>query len=213
MNGREPERAAMVGTQVAGRGITDTKVLDLMRKVPRHLFAGPKHENEAYEDHPLPIGEGQTISQPYMVALMTQELGPDRGMKVLEIGTGSGYQTSLLAELAGEVFTVERHKNLSEKAQKSLKDLGYSNIRFKTGDGTLGWKENAPYDRIIVTAGSKGIPDALTEQLSQNNGIMILPVGSSSVQVLTKVIRKGNKIETSNITTCVFVPLVGKYGW
>ena len=205
-------REQMVANQIAARGISDTRVLDAMRKVPRHLFCQPPDRPDTYADHPLDIGEGQTISQPYMVALMTQELrltGPER---VLEIGTGSGYQTAILAELAAEVFSVERIRFLAERAQQVLAAQGYANVRVFVGDGTLGWPDGAPYDRILVTAGAPDIPPALTDQLA-DGGILVAPVGDRHVQVLTTVTREGSQLRRKAGPACVFVRLIGEQGW
>ncbi len=206
------EREQMVLHQIAARGIDDARVLAAMRKVPRHLFCRPAGRPDAYADHPLDIGEGQTISQPYMVALMTQELhlaGPER---VLEIGTGSGYQTAILAELAAEVFSVERIGSLAERARGILAAQGYNNVRVFVGDGTLGWPGGAPYDRILVTAGAPDVPAALTEQLA-DGGILVAPVGDQHVQVLTTVTRKGDRLHRETGPACVFVRLIGEQGW
>jgi len=165
----------------------------------------------AYADFPVPIGEGQTISQPYIVALMTECLDLRGEEKVLEIGTGSGYQTAILAELAKEIYSVERFKNLAESAEAVVNELGYKNIKIKVGDGTLGWPEMGPFDRIIITAASPRIPLPLTEQLKES-GKLILPLGESFSQVLTAVEKKKGKLESIEICGCIFVPLVGKYG-
>ena len=202
----------MVREQLVPRGITDLKILNAFRKVPRHNFLPQKYAASAYEDCPLPIGTGQTISQPYMVALMTQclELTPE--VTVLEVGTGSGYQTAILAELASVVYSVERLQSLTEKAKTVLKDLGYQNIRIKVGDGTIGWSEYAPYDRIIVTAGAPSIPKPLVAQLKAA-GELVIPIGGSFNQTLTRARKLKKKIEINQICSCVFVPLMGKHGW
>ena len=202
----------MVSAHLICRGVTDPKVIEAFRKVPRERFVSPEYEDSAYDDNPLPIGRGQTISQPYMVGLMTQELGLTGGEKVLEIGTGSGYQSAILAEIAGEVFSVERDPELSRRAAGVLGGLGYGNVRFLCGDGTLGWKENAPYDAMIVTAGSPDIPDPLKEQLAEG-GRLVIPVGPFYGQTLIRVTRKGKTFRAQTVCGCVFVPLVGKFGW
>jgi protein-L-isoaspartate(D-aspartate) O-methyltransferase len=205
-------REMMVQTQLIPRGIRDERVLSAMRKVPRHLFVPDYLQEEVYGDYPLPIGEGQTISQPYMVALMTQCLELKGPEKVLEIGTGSGYQTAILAELAEKVYSIERIELLASGARKVLVELGYKNIFIRVGDGTLGWPEEAPFDRIMVTAGAPKIPFSLTEQLPEG-GKLAIPVGSSFSQTLTVVEKKGGKLETREICSCVFVPLLGIHGW
>jgi protein-L-isoaspartate(D-aspartate) O-methyltransferase len=208
----EEQRDQMVKRQLVSRGIKDERVLEAMRKVPRHFFVPEKLRESAYYDGPLSIGEGQTISQPYMVALMTECLGLKGGEKVLEVGTGSGYQTAILAELAEHVYTIERVPILLEKAQQVLTHLGYKTIKFKGGDGTNGWREESPFDGIIVTAGAPDISQVLVEQLN-DGGVLIIPVGSRYSQSLYKVTKKGDKFEKEERTLCVFVPLIGKYGW
>jgi protein-L-isoaspartate(D-aspartate) O-methyltransferase len=208
----EEQRDQMVKRQLVSRGIKDERVLEAMRKVPRHFFVPEKLRESAYYDGPLSIGEGQTISQPYMVALMTECLGLKGGEKVLEVGTGSGYQTAILAELAEHVYTIERVPILLEKAQQVLTHLGYKTIKFKGGDGTHGWREESPFDGIIVTAGAPDIFQVLVEQLN-DGGVLVIPVGSRYSQILYKVTKKGYKIEKEERTLCVFVPLIGKYGW
>jgi len=206
------ERLAMVEEQLRRRGIYDQRVLDVMAKIPRHLFVSYEHQVAGYEDRPLPIGEGQTISQPYMVAVMTQTLELCGDERVLEIGTGSGYQTAILAELAKTVFTIERIQTLIQRAQKTLQELGYENIFFLTGDGTKGWPEKAPFDGIMVTAGAPEVPPTLTSQLAEG-GRLVIPVGPRYTQTLYKVTRKGKEFKEEDITGCVFVPLVGDFGW
>lgn len=204
-------RKRMVEEQLIPRGINDQRVLDAFRKVERHKFIPIELQSTAYADYPVPIGEGQTISQPYIVALMTESLSLTGQEKVLEIGTGSGYQTAILAESAGEVFTIERFDSLAKKAQKMLDELGYKNIKIKVEDGTLGWKQEAPFDRIIVTAASLSIPSPLIEQLKEG-GKLIMPLGESFSQVLTLGTKKNGQLEQTQICGCVFVPLVGKFG-
>ncbi len=202
----------MVETQLIPRGIKDQRVLAALRKVPRHLFAGESNLPNAYDDMALSIGEGQTISQPYMVAIMTELLELSGEEKVLEIGTGSGYQGAILAELAKEVYTIERIPVLSERAASMFLALSYKNIYVKTGDGTLGWPQEAPFDRIIITAAAPKIPDPLLDQLGMN-GILVIPVGSRFSQTLLKIRMTEDGIVEKHYTPCVFVPLIGKYGW
>ena len=205
-------RERMVRDQFIARGITDQRVLAAFYKVEREKFVPSEVRNNAYADFPLSIGEGQTISQPYMVALMTQSLELKGDEKILEIGTGSGYQTAILAELARKVYSVERMRALAERARKLLEKLGYSNVKILLGDGTLGWEESSPYDRILVTAGAREIPQPLTDQLEEE-GIMVIPVGNSYSQDLRVVRKRKNRIKTARVEKCVFVPLIGKYGW
>jgi protein-L-isoaspartate(D-aspartate) O-methyltransferase len=202
----------MVDEQIARRGICDEKVLSAFRKVPRHAFIPEEFHASAYSDHPLPIGEDQTISQPYMVALMTECLKLKGGETVLEIGTGSGYQAAILAEIAGEVFSVERLKALADRASAALARLGYRNFSVKVDDGTLGWAEYSPYDGIIVTAAAPQIPATLARQLKEG-GRLVIPVGDRFSQVLTVAKRTGNDLELERVCGCVFVPLVGREGW
>ena len=202
----------MVQVQLVSRGITDEDVLRVMEKVPRHRFVPEDMAESAYGDHPLPIGEGQTISQPYMVALMTQCLELKGVEKVLEIGTGSGYQSAILAELASEVYTIERIEKLYDKASKVLKALGCGNIQFKVGDGSSGWSEFAPYDGIIVTAGSPDTPRVFEEQLNEG-GRLVIPVGGYYSQELVVMQKTNGKLKKRDVCGCVFVPLIGKYGW
>jgi protein-L-isoaspartate(D-aspartate) O-methyltransferase len=203
----------MLEKDLVPRGIKDRRVLDVMLKVPRHLFLGEAQKMSAYEDHPLPIGEGQTISQPFMVALMTQALELNGEESVLEIGTGSGYQTAILGELARKVYSVERVPSLTGKARSILDSLGYRNILVKLSDGTLGWEEHAPYDRILVTAGAPSVPGPLLDQLAPG-GILVIPVGGNSVQELVRVRKRpdGTTFE-EKMGGCVFVRLVGRHGW
>jgi protein-L-isoaspartate(D-aspartate) O-methyltransferase len=202
----------MVDEQIAARGIKDRRVLSAMGRVPRHLFVEEALRDSAYGDHALPIGEQQTISQPYMVALMTETLALKGSERVLEIGTGSGYQTAVLAELAAQVYSVERIDSLAAKARRLLASLGYRNVQIKVFDGTYGWKEVAPFDAILVTAGSPEIPMPLTEQLKEG-GRMVIPVGERTAQVLKKVTKTSAGIEVTALTGCVFVPLIGGHGW
>lgn len=206
-------REKMVESQIKNRGIIDEKVLKAMLKVPRHLFVDPALRDQAYGDYPLPIGEGQTISQPYIVALMTEALDLKGNERVLEIGTGSGYQTAILAEIALWVYTIEKYPTLQERAKKILiQELGYKNITFKIGDGTLGWKEASPFDAIIVTAASPQIPPPLIEQLGEG-GRIVIPVGDEFSQMLIKGIKKGGKLQTKTLEPVRFVKLIGAYGF
>lgn len=203
-------REEMVSRQLASRDIRDERVLSAFRKVPRHEFVPPDMREGAYADHPLPIGSGQTISQPYMVALMTQCLEIEEGDRVLEIGTGSGYQAAILAELAREVYSVERHGDLAEKASRLLSR--YPNVVIRVGDGTEGWPEHAPYNGIIVTAGAPDAPQPLLDQLAEG-GRLVVPVGGSFSQTLVVYTRKGDSFGKKPVCGCVFVPLLGKHGW
>jgi protein-L-isoaspartate(D-aspartate) O-methyltransferase len=205
---REDERLRMVATQLRPRGIEDERVLAAMARVPRHLFVPAPAAPFAYADEPLPIGRGQTISQPYIVAYMTEALRIRAGGKVLEIGTGSGYQTAVLAEVAGEVWTVELVEELSLRAKTQLEALGYIGIHFRVGDGSTGWPEAAPFDGIIVTAAAPSVPEALEDQLAAG-GRMIVPVGSGS-QELVLVRREGSSFRRKRLIGVRFVPLVGR---
>lgn len=193
------------------RGITDERLLRAMAKVPRHLFVPPPFTNRAYDDSALPIGMMQTISQPYTVAFMTQALGVKPGDKVLEVGTGSGYQAAILAEMGAHVFTIERHMELLTRARKILEKLGYR-VASKVGDGTLGWSEFAPYNGIIVTAAAPDVPDPLLKQLA-DGGKLVIPVGDLDVQNLLVVTRRGEEVERKEVFGFKFVPLIGKMGW
>jgi protein-L-isoaspartate(D-aspartate) O-methyltransferase len=205
-------RLAMVDRQLVARGITDAGVLRAMREVPRHMFVSESVRHEAYADSPLPIGEGQTISQPYMVAIMTELLKLKGYERVLEIGTGSGYQASILSLVCHWVYTIERIPSLSDRAKVATEAIGYTNITFLVGDGTLGHPEEAPYDGIIVTAGAPVIPDSLVKQLAMG-GRLVIPVGDRFSQTLKRVIRTPSGTITENHTGCRFVDLVGKHGW
>jgi protein-L-isoaspartate(D-aspartate) O-methyltransferase len=202
----------MVEEQLRGRGIQDARVLGLMGAVPRHLFIDPTFSSRAYSDHALPIGQEQTISQPYMVALMTQTLGLMGDEKVLEIGTGSGYQTTMLAELAERVFTIERIPEIGIAARERLTGMGYSNVIFRIGDGTMGWREMSPFDRVIVTAGAPHVPSFLEDQL-RIGGWGIVPVGDASNQSLVRVTRFDTGLSEEVLCSCTFVPLIGREGW
>jgi len=205
-------RERMVKNQLIARGIKDERVLQVMGKIPRHLFIEDALYGEAYNDHPVPIGEKQTISQPYIVALMTEALELKGNENTLEIGTGSGYQTAILAELSSRVYTIERIKSLLRNARKLLSQLRYDNILFKAFDGTLGWKEYAPFDAIIVTAGAPHLAKPLIDQLA-DNGRMIIPVGDRYSQELIKIIRKGKDLKQKSLGGCRFVNLIGAHGW
>jgi protein-L-isoaspartate(D-aspartate) O-methyltransferase len=207
------ERQRMVDHDLRRRGIQDPRVLDAMGSVPRHLFVPWSDRTHAYEDRALPLEVGQTISQPYIVAYMTEALDLRAGDRVLEVGTGSGYQAAVLARLATEVFTVERIGDLQGAAREVLEDLGVSNVRFLVGDGTLGWPEHAPYDRILVTAGAPDVPGPLKAQLSPDGGRMVIPVGDPDLQELVAVTRIGNAWTAEPLLGCRFVPLVGDEGW
>jgi protein-L-isoaspartate(D-aspartate) O-methyltransferase len=207
---RAREREQMVAQQIAAppRGVRDEHTLAAMRKVPRHLFVPPEVAGQAYADHPLPIGHGQTISQPYIVAFMTEALHLDGDEKVLEVGTGSGYQAAVLAEIVSRVYTIEIVAPLAEEARARLKDLGYSNVEVRAGDGYQGWPEAAPFDAIIVTAAAPRIPEPLMEQLS-DGGRLILPVGDA-VQELVVVTRRGDRFEKKRVLPVRFVPMTGE---
>jgi protein-L-isoaspartate(D-aspartate) O-methyltransferase len=208
----ELDRLRMVEGQLKSRGISDERVLQAMGKVPRHKFVPQDCQESAYTDGPLPIGEGQTVSQPYMVGIMTQCLELKGEEKVLEVGTGSGYQSAVLMELARELFTIERIPSLAERAKSVLSELSYDRFHLKVADGTKGWPEEAPFDGIIVTAGAPVVPETLIDQLNEG-GRMVIPVGSRFSQRLYKTIKKAGKIIQEEDTMCVFVPLIGEYGW
>lgn len=205
-------REKMVKTQLIPRGIKDPRVLKAMEEVRRDLFVEEALVGEAYNDHPLPIGHNQTISQPFIVALMTEALALKGDEKVLEIGTGSGYQTAVLAKLADRVYTVERIRPLMVKARTLLADLNYHNILFKAFDGTLGWDEYASYDAIIVTAGAPTVPQPLLDQLAEG-GRLVIPIGNRLSQELIKATRKKGSYMQENLGGCRFVDLVGVHGW
>jgi protein-L-isoaspartate(D-aspartate) O-methyltransferase len=206
------KRKAMVRRQIRSRGIVDPRVLATMERVPRHLFLPPYLWNEAYRDFPLPIGEGQTISQPFIVALMTEALELSGDEKVLEIGTGVGYQTAILAELAKSVFTIERIATLAEAAAENLQALGYKNVYGTVGDGTLGLPEEAPFDRIIATGALPSLSEALQEQVV-DGGVIVLPIGEMWEQQLVKLRRTGSTFTRERLCACCFVPLLGRFGW
>lgn len=209
---RAKSRQRMVETQLIKRGIIDKRVLEAFTRVPRHRFVADAFIGQAYEDYPLPIGSGQTISQPYMVAAMTECLELKGRETILEIGTGSGYQTAILADLAERVYTVERIEELAHEARRKVEALGYHNVAFRVGDGTIGWQEFAPYDRIIVTAGSPSIPTSLLDQLG-DEGVMVIPIGGESIQQLNQIRKHKGHAVRKELFNCVFVPLLGKEGW
>ncbi len=206
------ERDRMVADQLVKRGIADPLVLEAMRSIPRHLFVDAALRDKAYGDHPLPIGEGQTISQPFMVARMTELLRLTGKEKVLEIGTGSGYQAAVLARLAARVCTVERIPKLAARARETLEAIGVSNVWVRTANGTFGWPDEAPFDRIVVTAGGPAVPPPLFEQLSEG-GRMVMPVGSEDSQQLQVVDKVAGEAKVTEDSGCVFVKLIGKYAW
>jgi len=205
-------RKQMLQTQLVKRGIHDPRTLKGMGRVPRERFVKEEYRHRAYDDCPLPIGENQTISQPYMVGLMTEALQLKGEEKVLEIGTGSGYQTAILAELAKRVYSIERIPDLAARAEEMLRQLGYRNHLIQVGDGSLGDPEHAPFDAILVTAGSPAIPSSLKEQLAPN-GRLVIPVGSRGYQRLFRVTRQEKTFLTENLGGCLFVPLIGAEGW
>jgi len=206
-------RAKMVREQLAGpgRGITNARVLEVMGRVPRHEFVPASEQDEAYHDHPLPIGHGQTISQPYIVAFMTEALDPKPTDRLLEIGTGSGYQAAVLSELVAEVYSIEIVKPLAEQAQETLQRLGYQNVRVKAGDGHQGWPEHAPFDAIIVTCAPERVPQPLVDQL-RDGGKMIVPVGGGFQQELVLLEKRGNEVRQRAVLPVRFVPMTGQAG-
>ena len=206
------ERERMVDEQLVARGVADPRVLEAMKRVPRHLFLEEALRDRAYGDHPLPIGDGQTISQPFIVGRMTELLGLTGREKVLEIGTGSGYQAAVLGELGARVCTIERLPRLATRARQTLEALGYRNVWVRTANGTLGWPDEAPFDRILVAAGGPSVPPPLFEQLAEG-GRMVIPVGDAAGQVLKVVEKVRGEMRTSEHAACVFVKLVGKYAW
>ena len=205
-------RERMVRQQIAARGIRAERVLDAMRSVPRHLFIPLESRHSAYMDGPLSIGQGQTISQPYIVALMTEALELKCHGGVLEIGTGSGYQAAILSQLASHVYTVERIPELASRAQDMFHQLGYDNISMHVGDGTLGWLEHAPYKAIIITAAAPEIPRPLTDQLAEG-GRLVAPIGGSWSQSLVRVRKQRGHLRRQELTSVAFVPLIGQHGW
>jgi len=202
----------MVKNHLARRDIRDKRVLKVMGNLPRHKFVPPIDQDEAYTDHPLDIGQNQTISQPYMVALMSQELALSGTERILEIGTGSGYQTAIIASLSQSVYTIERIDTLAKTAQKTLNALGFENIHFATQDGSLGWPDEAPFDRIIVTAGAPDIPESLLEQLAED-GRMVIPIGPIDHQSLNVVKKENGQLIKHTACECLFVKLIGQEAW
>lgn len=211
-DGYEIARNTMVETQLVGRGITDKKILDAFRSIPRHLFLPEALRSQAYSDYPLPIGEGQTISQPYIVAYMTELLKLKKTDKVLEVGTGSGFQAAVLSSIVDKVFTIERVLSLAKATRQLLQSLGYNNIIEKIGDGTLGWKEFAPYDAIIVTAGGHSVPENYIDQL-EVGGRLVIPFGTEESQELWRFTKTPKGVRKENLGKVKFVKLVGKKGW
>jgi protein-L-isoaspartate(D-aspartate) O-methyltransferase len=205
-------RQEMVERQLRKRGIRDERVLAAMLAVPRHEFVAPELAGEAYGDRPLPIGQSQTISQPFMVAAMAEALGLSGGERVLEIGAGSGYQAAVLSLLASEVHTVELHEDLASEAAERLRRLGYANVHVHVGDGTLGWPEAGPFDAIIVTAAAPDVPPPLMAQLAEG-GRLIIPVGNADEQRLLRIEKHGDAFTTRPLYHCRFVPLFGQFGW
>jgi protein-L-isoaspartate(D-aspartate) O-methyltransferase len=208
----ERQREEMVRQQIAARGITDLEVLAAFRKVPRHLFVSEALRDQAYGDYPLPIGERQTISQPYIVAEMTQALELNEDDRILEIGTGSGYQAAILAEVVYRVYTIERIRSLYAQARKLLDKLHYHNIVMRCSDGTSGWQDESPFDAIMVTAGAPDIPEKLLDQLAEG-GRMVVPIGNQHSQDLIKYTKDKNGVHKSNLGGCRFVKLIGAHGW
>ena len=208
----EVKKKSMIDSQLKSRGISSFEVLRAMSVVPREKFVSSEFIEAAYNDGPLSIGSGQTISQPYMVAMMTEALMLSNNGKVLEIGTGSGYQSAVLREITTEVYSIERISSLVEKARKVLFSLGYSDLVIRVGDGTLGWPEESPFDAIIVTSGSPKVPETLLSQL-KDGGRMVIPVGSISHQRIIRITKKEGNFNKEELLSCVFVPLIGEHGW
>lgn len=208
----EAARQEMVERQIRQRGIRSPRVLEAMASVPRHLFVPAQLAINAYRDEPLPIGEGQTISQPFMVAAMAEALSLEGFEKVLEVGAGSGYQAAVLSHLAREIFAVESQPNLVAEARERLAQQGYSSVRIVEGDGSLGWPADAPYEAILVTAAAPSVPPPLVEQLAEG-GRLVIPVGSAKDQELIRIVKNGAKVARQSLFACRFVPLLGRYGW
>ncbi len=208
----EIARRQMVERQIKGRGVQDPLVIEAMLRIPRHLFVEEALQAQAYSDFPLPIGDRQTISQPFMVAYMTQALLLRGGEKVLEIGTGSGYQTAVLSCITSRVFSVERIPELARRARRILDGIGCGNVNIKVGDGTTGWAEEAPFEAVIVTAGAPSIPEAYLQQLAPG-GRLVIPVGPQGSQVLKRLTRLESGVREESLLDCRFVPLIGKFGW
>jgi len=207
------ERKRMVERQLKGRGIESPEVLEAMGEIPREAFLPPSRASQAYRDQALPLSEGQTLSQPYMVAVMTEALLLEPSDRVLEVGTGSGYQTAVLARIAQEVFTVERIQALADGARDNLEALDIHHVHFRIGDGTLGWPEEAPFQAILVTAGAPRVPPSLASQLDPEGGRLVIPVGDRFTQELTRVTRRGEDYDSEPLLSCRFVPLLGAEGW
>jgi protein-L-isoaspartate(D-aspartate) O-methyltransferase len=205
-------RKNMVDEQLVRRGIKDQRVLNAFLEVPRHKFVEEYLKYKAYDDYPLSIGYGQTISQPYMVALMTEAINPQPAERILEIGTGSGYQAAILSRLCSAVYTIERISALASRARKALDDLGYFNVHIRLGDGTMGLPQDAPYDGIIVTAGAPHVPESLIGQLRED-GRLIIPIGDEGIQDLKRIIRTKDGVKEESLGGCRFVKLIGKNGW
>ncbi|MFP4354916.1 MAG: protein-L-isoaspartate(D-aspartate) O-methyltransferase [Phycisphaerae bacterium] len=205
-------RLAMVRRQIAARGIEDTRICQAMADIPRHIFVPESRQNQSYEDTPLPIGAGQTISQPYVVAMMLETLDVQPDSRVLDIGAGSGYQTALLARLARHVWAIERVESLADRARQALERLEISNVTLRCGDGTLGWPEEAPFDRIICGAGGPEVPEAWVQQLAPE-GRLVMPVGDEIVQQLVLVTRQEGQIHKEQLGAVRFVKLIGREGW
>lgn len=212
MDERTEERSRMVETQIAARGVKDERVLSAMRSVPRHLFVPAAYRDVAYSDCPLPIGRGQTISQPYIVAVMTELLAVKPEDRVLEIGAGSGYQAAILARLAKTVISIERINEVAEMARENLSRFGIGNVMIITGDGTIGYPEQAPYDAVLITAATPEVPPPLIDQLAEG-GRLVAPVGSRDLQELVRIIKKKDQAIREFFGGVVFVPLLGRYGW
>jgi len=204
-------RIKMVENQIVARGVKDERVIKAMKKIERHLFVPPGYQSQAYNDYPLPIGDGQTISQPYIVALMTEMLKPEETDKVLEIGTGSGYQAAILAEICDSVYTIEIFESLGKQARQLLTALGYKNIQVKIGDGYQGWPEYAPFDGIIATCAPMHIPEAIENQLAEG-GRLVIPVGERNSQVLKLFVKKNNKLRLMDTVPVRFVPMINEEG-
>jgi protein-L-isoaspartate(D-aspartate) O-methyltransferase len=212
VNESKSERERMVKEQISARGVKDKRVIEAMLHVPRHVFVESVYRHQAYNDYPLPVGHGQTISQPYMVAVMTELLELKGDEVVLEIGTGSGYQAAILALLCSKVYTIERIAELTKQARSRLENLGFRNVSFMVGDGSIGWSEYAPYNGIMITAGAPDVPNSLIEQLAEN-GRLVIPIGSEYYQVLNVVKKHKGRIYRKELFECTFVPLLGKEGW
>jgi len=208
----ETARREMVARQIRDRGIRAPSVLDVMERVPRHLFVPAEHAAQAYADEPLPIGGGQTISQPFMVAAMAEALSLEGSERVLEIGAGSGYQAAVLSLLAREVIAVETRPALAAAARERMSRLGYTNLRIEDGDGSRGWPSGAPYDAILVTAAAPSVPPPLMEQLAEG-GRLVIPVGSADHQNLLRIVKRDGRVTRQSLYACRFVPLLGQYGW